>query len=152
SAARTACDLNHIKFHFEDINKEDRAGVIIHLRHLPSEQSYWQECLVDKTQRSPQAVGGCYTYAKRYLLASLFLMSHPELDDDGELAEGRQKTDKPVPVEKVNKIKQELKKLGIQEATALESVGLKDWSEITTDHANKLLGKISARKQNAAAN
>jgi hypothetical protein len=135
-----------IFFYFEDINQEDQAGVRIWMRHEPSGQGVCQECLVDKKERHAQATGGCYTYAKRYILCSLFLVSDPKLDDDADFAtNGKREKSTPKPKlatdETVAKIRAKLADLNVSEEAALSKVGSKTWV-ITNDQANIIQGRI----------
>lgn len=135
-----------IFFYFEDLNQEDQAGVRIWLKHENSGQHYCQECFVDKKERSAQATGGCYTYAKRYLLASLFLISDPKLDDDGDFAThgNRKKTaakPKLATDETVAKIRAKLAELNVSEEAALSKAGAETWV-ITNDQAAIIQGRI----------
>ena len=135
-----------IFFYFEDLNQEDQAGVRIWLKHENSGQHYCQECFVDKKERSAQATGGCYTYAKRYLLASLFLISDPKLDDDGDFAThgNRKKTaakPKLATDETVAKIRAKLAELNVPEEAALSKAGAETWV-ITNDQAAIIQGRI----------
>lgn len=135
-----------IFFYFEDINQEDQAGVRIWMRHEPSGQEVCQECFVDKKERHAQATGGCYTYAKRYILCSLFLVSDPKLDDDADFAtHGNRKAKNTKPVlahdDVVAKLRMQLADLNIPEEKALEKVGVKTWV-ITNEQANIIQGRI----------
>ena len=135
-----------IFFFFEDLNREDEAGTRITMTHLPSAQSHEQECFVDKKERHAQATGGCYTYAKRYLLCSLFLVSDPKLDDDGDFAtHGSRKKPAAKPRlatdETVAKIRTKLADLNIPEEAALAKAGAKTWV-ITNDQATIIQGRI----------
>lgn len=135
-----------IFFYFEDINQEDQAGVRIWMRHEPSGQEVCQECFVDKKERHAQATGGCYTYAKRYILCSLFLVSDPKLDDDADFATHGNRTaknTKPVLAhdDVVAKLRTQLADLNIPEEKALEKVGVKTWV-ITNEQANIIQGRI----------
>lgn len=59
---------------------------------LSTEGQYYEADLeMTAAQPSPQAVGSCITYAKRYGLAAMAGVATE--DDDGEAAEGRQQTD-----------------------------------------------------------
>ena len=145
-AVISALNEESIIFRFADINKADEAGTRIIMTHLPSGQSYEQECFVDKKERSAQATGGCYTYAKRYLLCSLFLVSDPKLDDDGDFAtHGNRKKPAAKPKlatdEVVAKIRAKLSDLNIPEEAALSKAGAKTWV-ITTDQATIIQGRI----------
>lgn len=135
-----------IFFYFIDINQEDQAGVRIWMRHELSGQEFCQECFVDKKDRSAQATGSCYTYAKRYLLCSLFLVSDPKLDDDADFAtHGDRKAPAAKPRlatdETVAKIRTKLADLNIPEEAALSKAGAKTWV-ITNDQANIIQGRI----------
>jgi hypothetical protein len=145
-AVISALNEESIIFRFADINKADEAGTRIIMTHLPSGQSHEQECFVDKKERSAQATGGCYTYAKRYLLASLFLISDPKLDDDGDFAtHGNRKKPAAKPKlatdEVVAKIRAKLSDHNIPEEAALSKVGAKNWV-ITNDQATIIQGRI----------
>lgn len=145
-AVISALNEESIIFRFADINKADEAGTRIIMTHLPSGQSHEQECFVDKKERSAQATGGCYTYAKRYLLASLFLISDPKLDDDGDFAtHGNRKKPAAKPKlatdEVVAKIRAKLSDLNVPEEAALSKAGAKTWV-ITNDQANIIQGRI----------
>lgn len=145
-AVISALNEESIIFRFADINKADEAGTRIIMTHLPSGQSHEQECFVDKKERSAQATGGCYTYAKRYLLASLFLISDPKLDDDGDFAtHGNRKKPAAKPKlatdEVVAKIRAKLSDLNIPEEAALSKAGAKTWV-ITNDQATIIQGRI----------
>ena len=135
-----------IYFHFEDINCEETAGTRIWMHHMPSGQHFMQECVVDKKMRDAQSCGGCYTYAKRYLLCSLFLVSDPKLDDDADRAThgDRKKTPaKPKIADDavIAKIKADLAELNIPESMALEKVNAKTWV-ITKEQATIIQGRI----------
>lgn len=141
-----------IFFYFEDINQEDQAGVRIWMRHEPSGQEVCQECFVDKKERHAQATGGCYTYAKRYILCSLFLVSDPKLDDDGDFAtHGSRKKPAAKPRlatdETVAKIRAKLAELNVPEEAALSKAGAKTWV-ITNDQATIIQGRIDQLEAN----
>lgn len=145
-AVISALNEESIIFRFADINKADEAGTRIIMTHLPSGQFHEQECFVDKKERSAQATGGCYTYAKRYLLASLFLISDPKLDDDGDFAtHGNRKKPAAKPKlatdETVAKIRAKLAELNVPEEAALSKAGAKTWV-ITNDQATIIQGRI----------
>jgi len=145
-AVISALNEESIIFRFADINKADEAGTRIIMTHLPSGQSHEQECFVDKKERNAQATGGCYTYAKRYLLSSLFLISDPKLDDDGDHAThgNRKKTaakPKIASDDVIAKIKKDLAEFNIPEDKALEKVGAKTWV-ITNEQATIIQGRI----------
>ena len=44
--------------------------------------------MVDKVKRDPQATGGCYTYAMRYVVQVHLGWGMPDLDDEGNDASG----------------------------------------------------------------
>ena len=143
-----------IRFIFEDINTEHEAGVRVHMHHMPSGQSYSQTCMVDKKERHAQATGGCYTYAKRYLLCSLFLISDPKLDDDADFATHGDRKQKPVKVstgtyivddERIQNLKSQLAELGIPEKAALDAVKAKTWV-INQKQADVIQSKIDFRR------
>ena len=133
-----------IRFYFEDINDQLEAGVRIHMHHMPSGQSHTQACMVDKKERHAQATGGCYTYAKRYLLSSLFLISDPKLDDDADFSThgSRRKPAQNVADDAlIQSLKSQLEELGIPEKTALEAVKAKSWV-LTKAQADTIQAKI----------
>tara|TARA_R110000737_G_scaffold55684_1_gene79035 strand:+ start:660 stop:1259 length:600 start_codon:yes stop_codon:yes gene_type:complete len=137
---------SRLSFALQTLIKADEAGTRIIMTHLPSGQSHEQECFVDKKERNAQATGGCYTYAKRYLLSSLFLISDPKLDDDGDHAThgNRKKTaakPKVASDDVIAKIKKDLADFNIPEDKALEKVGAKTWV-ITNEQATIIQGRI----------
>lgn len=142
---------NGIFFYFEDINQDRDAGVRIHLRHSASGQTHSQTCLVDKDKSGAQATGGCYTYAKRYLLASLFLISDPKLDDDGDFATHGDRTQqtknapRPIDSKIIDNLKKQLAEVNVNEEEALKSVKAEDWS-LTPKQIKILQAKIDVRR------
>lgn len=136
-----------IFFFFEDINGANEAGVKIHMTHMPSGQTFSQICLVDKKERTAQSCGGCFTYAKRYLLASLFLISDPKLDDDGDHATHGDRKQKPkiASDSRIAKIKKDLAEIKISEERALKLVGAETWI-LSLDQADQLEMAIINKK------
>jgi hypothetical protein len=132
-----------IHYHFEDINTEDQAGVSIWLVHLDSGETHTQLCMVDKGNgRTAQVVGGCYTYAKRYILTSLFAIGDAESDDDGNLVEEENKK-APKRATKAN-IK---KALDLMEKEKIHSrmfkvCGIEDPEHMTAEQLKDLNAKI----------
>ena len=134
-----------IHYHFEDINTEDQAGVSIWLVHLDSGETHTQLCMVDKGNgRTAQVVGGCYTYAKRYILTSLFAIGDAESDDDGNLVE---EEDKKAPKKAT---KASIKKaLDLMEKEKINSrifkiCGIENADNINTEQLIDLNAKIDA--------
>lgn len=149
--AMKAFSDNGILFYFEDINNQRDAGVRIHLRHLASNQHHSQTCLVDKEKLGAQATGGCYTYAKRYLLASLLLISDPKLDDDGEFATHGDRTQqtknapRPIDSKIIDNLKKQLAEVNVNDEEALKSVKAEDWN-LTPKQIKILQAKIDVRR------
>lgn len=145
---------NGIFFYFEDINQDRDAGVRIHLRHSASGQTHSQTCFVDKDKSGAQATGGCYTYAKRYLLASLFLISDPKLDDDAEFAtHGDRKTNtksKRWYSEDVQDLRKQLGQANVSEEEALKAIKAKDWN-LSEEQITLLKGRIEVKKEKIKA-
>jgi hypothetical protein len=145
---------NGIFFYIEDINNQRDAGVRIHFRHLASGQHYSQTCLVDKEKLGAQATGGCYTYAKRYLLASILLISDPKLDDDAEFAtHGDRKTNtksKRWYSEDVQDLRKQLGQANVSEEEALKAIKAKDWN-LSEEQITLLKGRIEVKKERIKA-
>lgn len=139
-----ALQSNGIEFIFEDVNCPEEAGARITMFHLPSGQSYTQECLVDKERRTAQGTASCYTYAKRYLITSLFTIGDMKSDDDGH--EASQPASEPMakPAE-IDLIKKDLAVLKVSQKKALESVSALSW-KLTQSQANQIQMRIKELK------
>ena len=146
-AVYTVLSEQDIFFRFEDINCDETAGTRILMQHMPSGQQVTQECLVDKKMRDAQSCGGCYTYAKRYLLCSLFLVSDPKLDDDADRATHGDRKQKPkiASDSRIAKIKKDLAEIKITEERALKLVGAETWI-LSLDQADQLEMAIINKK------
>ena len=114
---------------------------------MPSGQQFTQDCVVDKKARDAQSCGGCYTYAKRYLLCSLFLVSDPKLDDDADRATNGDRKQKPkiASDSRIAKIKKDLAEIKITEEKALKLVGAETWI-LSLDQADQLEMAIINKK------
>jgi hypothetical protein len=77
----------NVDFYFESHNTADQAGVSWWVR-IGEEEAVVATCMVDKAKRDPQATGGCYTYAMRYVVQVHLGWGMPDLDDDGNEASG----------------------------------------------------------------
>jgi len=75
-------------------------GVETILIHVESGESISSKCLMPMEKATPQGVGSCITYARRYALCSMLGLT-VDMDDDGNVASGNKPTNtmKP-PVEK----------------------------------------------------
>ncbi len=146
-AVHSVLSEQDIFFHFEDINSDETAGTRIWMHHMPSGQQFTQDCVVDKKARDAQSCGGCYTYAKRYLLASLFLISDPKLDDDADRATHGDRKQKPkiASDSRIAKIKKDLAEIKITEERALKLVGAETWI-LSLDQADQLEMAIINKK------
>jgi len=76
-----------VDFYFESHNNADQAGVTWWVI-LNEEEAAVATCMIDKAKRDPQATGGCYTYAMRYVVQVHLGWGMPDLDDDGNEASG----------------------------------------------------------------
>tara|TARA_Y100000739_G_scaffold46337_1_gene35797 strand:+ start:2433 stop:3056 length:624 start_codon:yes stop_codon:yes gene_type:complete len=134
-----------IHYHFEDINTEDQAGVSIWLVHLDSGETHTQLCMVDKGNgRTAQVVGGCYTYAKRYILTSLFAIGDAESDDDGNLVEEEdKKAPKKATKASIKKALDLMKKEKIN-SRIFKICGIENADNINTEQLIDLNAKIDA--------
>ena len=133
------CFGDEIVYYFTDVNAEDQVGCTITLIHLKSGQSHSQLTLVDKVKKTEQGCGTGYTYAKRYCLMGLFALGDPENDNDAQHEE------EPAETAKIDKIKEELEALGVEESTALGSVNAKNWN-LTDTQIAELKSRIEYRK------
>jgi|TARA_R100000482_G_scaffold124760_1_gene78882 hypothetical protein len=116
------CFGDEIVYYFTDVNAEDQVGCTITLIHLKSGQSHSQLTLVDKVKKTEQGCGTGYTYAKRYCLMGLFALGDPENDNDAQHEE------EPAETDKIDSIKADCEKAGMNLETCLRSVKASNWN------------------------
>jgi len=70
-------------------------GVETTLIHVESGETISSACVMPMEKTTPQGVGSCITYARRYALASMLGMT-VDMDDDGNEASGNKPSNAPI--------------------------------------------------------